>query len=243
LSGATKDQMRADQLVKRRQQEHEQMEMKKKKIEDENRMQAIEEKFKAHYDAVEQMLKTDTVGLVSLDEMKKKQEDMIHAREQQLAREKEAKLNESNKNQQGQRKDANGHHRPNKLSFADQWNEEDDAFDDDDDHHTNDSHTRKQDDHQHETANDEINVCSLLRTIRLLAYFLFYVKIVHDDENSLSNELIKHGDADSNDSELIQGPTVAELDRLVLAAKKKKRLGKNPGKKKTTTTRTMKNLR
>ncbi|CAM4989889.1 unnamed protein product, partial [Rotaria socialis] len=29
---ATKDQMRADQLLKRRQQEHEQMEMKKKKI-------------------------------------------------------------------------------------------------------------------------------------------------------------------------------------------------------------------
>ena len=126
FAGATKDQMRAEQLLKRRQQEHEQMEQKKKKIEEENRMQAIEEKFKAHYDAVEQMLKTDTVGLVSLDEMKKKQEDIIHAREQQLAREKEAKLNELNKNKQGNRKDASGHQRPNKLSFADEWDEEED---------------------------------------------------------------------------------------------------------------------
>ena len=116
--------MRADQLVKRRQQEHEHMEAKKKKIEEENRMQAIEEKFKAHYDAVEQMLKTDTVGLVSLDEMKKKQEEIVHAREQQLAREKEAKLGDSAKNKYDQRKDGMAHRRPNKLSFADQWEEE-----------------------------------------------------------------------------------------------------------------------
>lgn len=124
IVGAGKDQMRADQLVKRRQQEHEQMEAKKKKIEEENRMQAIEEKFKAHYDAVEQMLKTDTVGLVSLDEMKKKQEEIIHAREQQLAREKEAKLNELMKNKHNNQKDAAAQRKPNKLSFADEWEEE-----------------------------------------------------------------------------------------------------------------------
>lgn len=122
--GATKDLMRAEQLVKRRQQEHEQMELKKKKIEEENRMQAIEEKFKAHYDAVEQMLKTDTVGLVSLDEMKKKQEEIIHAREQQLAREKEAKLNALMKNKFNDQKGAGMHQKPNKLSFADEWEEE-----------------------------------------------------------------------------------------------------------------------
>ena len=134
LVGAAKDQMRAAQLVKRRQQEHEQMEVKKKKLEEENRMQAIEDKFKAHYDAVEQMLKTDTVGLVSLDEMKKKQEEIIHAREQQLAREKEAKLSESLKNKLNNQKDAGAHQRPNKLSFADEWEEEEqdeDATDND----------------------------------------------------------------------------------------------------------------
>jgi hypothetical protein len=36
---------------------------------------------------------------------------------------------------------------------------------------------------------------------------------------------------DSNDSTSEQGPTPAELDRLV-AASRKKRLGKNPGKQK-----------
>ena len=123
--------MRADQLVKRRQQEHEQMEAKKKKIEEENRMQAIEDKFKAHYDAVEQMLKIDTVGLVSLDEMKKKQEEIIHAREQQLAREKEAKLGEGMKSKYDQRKESAGHRRPNKLSFADQWEEEEEEEEED----------------------------------------------------------------------------------------------------------------
>ncbi|CAF0810501.1 unnamed protein product [Adineta ricciae] len=130
--GAGKDQMRADQLMKRRQQEHEQIEIKKKKIEEENRMQAIEEKFKAHYDAVEQMLKTDTVGLVSLDEMKKKQEEIINAREQQLAREREAKLGDSMKNKQNNQKNAGAHQRPSKLSFADEWDdeEEEDAEED-----------------------------------------------------------------------------------------------------------------
>ncbi|CAF4184726.1 unnamed protein product, partial [Rotaria magnacalcarata] len=70
------------------------------------------------------MLKTDTVGLVSLDEMKKKQEEMISAREQQLAREKEAKLSESMRNKLNNRKDLGAHQRPNKLSFADEWDEE-----------------------------------------------------------------------------------------------------------------------
>ncbi|CAF4734674.1 unnamed protein product [Rotaria sp. Silwood1] len=198
--GATKDQMRADQLVKRRQQEHEQIEMKKKKIEEENRMQAIEEKFKAHYDAVEQMLKTDTVGLVSLDEMKKKQEEMIRAREQQLAREKEAKLSESMKNKLNNRKDAGAHQRPNKLSFADEWEEEEEEEED-----------------NNEEDNESITKKQLFKT----------EEPITTDDNSLSNDIPKNEDVDSNDSSSQQGPTPAELDRLV-AASKKKRLGKNP---------------
>lgn len=190
--GATKDQMRAEQLVKRRQQEHEQIEAKKKKIEEDNRMQAIEEKFKAHYDAVEQLLKTDTVGLVSLDEMKKKQEEMINAREQQLAREKEAKLNDSTKNQHGQRKDANGHRKPNKLSFADEWEEEQQQQDDDDE--------------EEEKAKAQTKISAPAISL---------------DENSITDE-------NSNDSSSMNELTQAELDRMVAAATKKKRLGKNP---------------
>lgn len=195
--GAAKDQMRADQLVKRRQQEHEHMEAKKKKIEEENRMQAIEEKFKAHYDAVEQMLKTDTVGLVSLDEMKKKQEEIIHAREQQLAREKEAKLGDSARNKHDQRRDNAAHRRPNKLSFADQWEEE------------------EEDDNETEEVRDR-NHLQILNNKEMIPV----------DEHP---DVPKNEDEESNDSTSIQEPTAAELDQLV-AASRKKRLGKNPGK-------------
>lgn len=184
--------MRADQLVKRRQQEHEQMEIKKKKIEEENRMQAIEEKFKAHYDAVEQMLKTDTVGLVSLDEMKKKQEEIINAREQQLAREREAKLGDSMKNKQNNLKNAGAHQRPSKLSFADEWDEEEEDAEED---------KKPQ-------------------------------PVTADDHSEKSNDVPTNEDVDSNDSTSQSGPTTAELDQLV-AATKKKRLGKNPGKNQT----------
>ncbi|CAF1099336.1 unnamed protein product [Rotaria sordida] len=201
--------MRADQLVKRRQQEHEQMEMKKRKIEEDNRMQAIEEKFKAHYDAVEQMLKTDTVGLVSLDEMKKKQEEMIHAREQQLAREKEAKLSESMRNKLNNRKDTGIHQRPNKLSFADEWEEEEEE-------------QQQQQQQQQQQDNDEEDNEPITKKQQLKNE-----EPITTDDNSLSNDLPKNEDVDSNDSTSEQELTPAELDRLV-AASKKKRLGKNP---------------
>ena len=40
----------------------------------------IDKKFAAHYDAIEQQLKSETVGLVTLDEMKAKQEDAVKVR-------------------------------------------------------------------------------------------------------------------------------------------------------------------
>jgi len=70
--GNSKEAIRAMQLQKRRIQQQEDIEIKKKKIEEENKMTSIDDKFKAHYDAVEQMLRTDTIGLVTLEDMKKK---------------------------------------------------------------------------------------------------------------------------------------------------------------------------
>lgn len=54
-------------------------------------MSNIENKFASHYDAVEQQLKTSTIGLVTLDEMKAKQEDIVREREKKLAQKKEEK--------------------------------------------------------------------------------------------------------------------------------------------------------
>lgn len=92
--GDSREAIRAMQLQKRRQQQQEDIELKKRKIEEENKMTSIDNKFKAHYDAVEQLLRTDTIGLVTLEDMKKKREQLIEQRELQLAKERKAKLEE-----------------------------------------------------------------------------------------------------------------------------------------------------
>lgn len=73
------------QLQKKREQEREDMEIRKRKIEEELRVSSIDNKFASHYDAIEAQLKSSTVGLVSLNEMKAKQEVAVKEREMQLA--------------------------------------------------------------------------------------------------------------------------------------------------------------
>lgn len=72
-------------LKKKREKALEELELRKKKIEEELKISTMENKFAAHYDAVEQQLKSSTIGLVTLDEMKAKQEDVVKERERQLA--------------------------------------------------------------------------------------------------------------------------------------------------------------
>jgi len=74
------------QLKKKREKAVEELEHRKKKIEEELRISNIENKFAAHYDAVEAQLKSSTIGLVTLTEMKAKQEDVVKQRERQLAK-------------------------------------------------------------------------------------------------------------------------------------------------------------
>ncbi|KAK2169676.1 hypothetical protein LSH36_8g14039 [Paralvinella palmiformis] len=123
--GAAKEATRAMNLMKKRQKEQEELELRKKKIEEELKIGAISNKFAAHYDAVEQKLKSDTVGLVTLDEMKAKQEDVIQARENQIARKQaKAKLeigqDDSNKDRHAKKK------KKIALSFSiDEYDDED----------------------------------------------------------------------------------------------------------------------
>lgn len=84
--GAASEGGRAANLIKKRQKEQEEMEIKKKKIEEELKIGSIQNKFATHYDAIEQQLKSNTIGLVTLDEMRAKQEDVIKKREKQLAK-------------------------------------------------------------------------------------------------------------------------------------------------------------
>uniref|UniRef100_A0A4X1T7R4 Family with sequence similarity 50 member A n=1 Tax=Sus scrofa TaxID=9823 RepID=A0A4X1T7R4_PIG len=51
----------------------------------------IDKKFSAHYDAVEAELKSSTVGLVTLNDMKAKQEALVKEREKQLAKKEQSK--------------------------------------------------------------------------------------------------------------------------------------------------------
>ncbi|XP_067130567.1 protein FAM50 homolog [Centruroides vittatus] len=83
--GAASEAGRALQLKKKREKALEELEHRKRKIEEEMKLSNIENKFATHYDAVEQQLKSSTIGLVTLTEMKAKQEDVVKERERQLA--------------------------------------------------------------------------------------------------------------------------------------------------------------
>lgn len=67
--GAAKEASRAANLIKKRQKEQEELEIRKKKIEEELKISAISNKFAVHYDAIETKLKSDTVGKVILIEI------------------------------------------------------------------------------------------------------------------------------------------------------------------------------
>lgn len=83
--GAASEAGRAMQLMKKREIAQQEMEHRKKKIENDLKIHNIENKFATHYNAVEQQLKTSTIGLVTLDEMKAKQENIVKEREKKLA--------------------------------------------------------------------------------------------------------------------------------------------------------------
>lgn len=109
--GAASEAGRAMHLMKKREKAQKEIEFRKKKIEEELKIDNIETKFATHYDAVEQQLKSSTIGLVTLDEMKAKQEHIVREREKRLAQKKaekdqekqreiEAKLAQKNKQKQ-----------------------------------------------------------------------------------------------------------------------------------------------
>lgn len=90
--GAASEAGRAVQLMKKRELQQQETELRKKKLEEELKVQKLDNKFSSHYDAVEQQLKVSTIGLVTLDEMKAKQENIVKEREKKLAM-KEKELN------------------------------------------------------------------------------------------------------------------------------------------------------
>ena len=95
--GAASEAGRAMQLMKKREIAQQEIELRKKKIEDDLKIHNIENKFATHYNAVEQQLKTSTIGLVTLTEMKAKQENIVKERERKLAQKEREKEQEKEK--------------------------------------------------------------------------------------------------------------------------------------------------
>ncbi|XP_066599513.1 protein FAM50 homolog [Prorops nasuta] len=92
--GAASEAGRAMQLMKKREIAQQEIELRKKKIEDDLKIHNIENKFATHYNAVEQQLKSSTIGLVTLNEMKAKQENIVKEREKKLAQKEREKEQE-----------------------------------------------------------------------------------------------------------------------------------------------------
>ncbi|XP_011189135.2 protein FAM50 homolog [Zeugodacus cucurbitae] len=134
--GAASEAGRAAQLMKKREIAQQEIEFRKKKIEEELKLDKIENKFAAHYDAVEQQLKSSTIGLVTLDEMKAKQEDIVREREKKLAQKKDEKEREKQRALEAIQAEKNKQKRQIQalsFSFNEDEDDEEGAADDADD--------------------------------------------------------------------------------------------------------------
>lgn len=95
--GAASEAGRAMQLMKKREIQQKETELRKKKIEDEMKNMSMD-KFSKHYDtAMEMQLKSDTIGLVTLDQMKAKHDTIVKEREKKLAQKEKEKNKEIQK--------------------------------------------------------------------------------------------------------------------------------------------------
>ncbi|XP_072176074.1 protein FAM50A-B-like isoform X2 [Diadema setosum] len=97
--GAASEAGRVRQLLMKREKQREELERLKQKIEQDNvsRVATISAKFSAHYDAVEQQLKSSTIGLVTLDQMRSKRDNLLKEREKELAQSSKSSSDKSGK--------------------------------------------------------------------------------------------------------------------------------------------------
>lgn len=145
--GAASEAGRAMQLMKKREIAQQEIEFRKKKIEEDLKINSIDSKFATHYDAVEQQLKSSTIGLVTLDEMKAKQEDIVREREKTLALRKEEKDREKLRALEAKEAEKNKQRKQiQALSFKFDDEEDEDNDDDDNDNDGDDADTKSSDD-------------------------------------------------------------------------------------------------
>ncbi|XP_062043302.1 protein FAM50B [Lepus europaeus] len=107
--GTMREAGRAMHLIQKREKQRAQLQVLKQRIAEETISKCkVDKQFSAHYDAVEAELKSSTVGLVTLNDMKAKQEALVREREAQLARraQREAKRRRLEARREGERRRA-----------------------------------------------------------------------------------------------------------------------------------------
>jgi len=112
--GAAKEGARAMALMKKREKMKADIEAAKNKISEKHKIADISSKFSSHYDVVEQQLKSSTIGLVTLDQMKAKRDVLVREHEKQLA----AQLKSDSDGESKKKKDKKSKLKPSSaLSF------------------------------------------------------------------------------------------------------------------------------
>jgi len=131
--GPASESQRVRQLQASRERDREEIELKKRKLADELKVDRMETKFSAHYDAVETNLKSATVGLLTMEEMKTRQEEAVREREMLLARKSKEDLKKAAKEERAKEKAKELERRKIKtLSFDPDEEDEDDDDDEED---------------------------------------------------------------------------------------------------------------
>ncbi|KAF2362487.1 XAP5 protein [Trinorchestia longiramus] len=184
--GAASEAGRAQQILKRREREQEELEQKRRKVEETLKINKIENKFAVHCDAVEQQLKSSTIGLVTLTEMKAKQEYVVKEREKKLARKQREEEKKRNREIQAKNEQKREEKRKiAKLSFA---------FDDEEEEEDDEDERKKEGDKDDEAfkeeneKKDEIKLTGMIKNPDVDTSFL-PDREREEEENRLREEL------------------------------------------------------
>eukprot|EP00057_Strongylocentrotus_purpuratus_P028810 XP_011683284.1 PREDICTED: protein FAM50A-A isoform X2 [Strongylocentrotus purpuratus] len=147
--GAASEAGRVRQLLMKREKQRDELERLKQRIEQDSvsRVSTISAKFSAHYDAVEQQLKSSTIGLVTFDQMRAKREDLFKEREKELAQSSKALAKE--------RKRKKKLKNAGTLSFNMDEDEEEGDGDGDDDEKEKEKEKEKEVDEEEEDKEDD----------------------------------------------------------------------------------------
>lgn len=124
--GAATEANRAMHIMKKRERAKEELELKKQKIEQDLKLSTIDNKFATHHDSIETQLRSSTVGLVTLEQMRQRQETAERERKKQIAHKEEDRTSVIQQ-KQGSSKSVDKSIKKKKLSYDNDDDEDDDS--------------------------------------------------------------------------------------------------------------------